>query len=243
MRGGRKAEVRILSGNAGPNSLRRGARPIVVARHPELSRGALSETALAFARLFFPVVLLVTAGAAALIYGNHPARWLGYADVGGEPFVTGLVALPLTFLIVQLTNRRYGAAYAVVQALGAVAAAIGIALYASNEVVFMRGSPLPDSRVIAGFGSGLFVAQMISIFAFDRLRGPQWWQAPLVSSLLGGAALCFIAYPVAYFGTGVDWFGPMTTYLGVNAMASVLMLLPYWLLRPVIAPIAGFGGY
>ena len=243
---GKKADVRFVSGNAGFGSARRaatGARPVAMPRRTELSRGATSEIAVGVARLFFPVLLLVTACAAAVIYGNQPARQFGFADIGGTPFDTGLVTLPLTFLIVQLTNRRYGAGYAVVQVLGATAAALAILMYGSSELVAMRGSGLPPTRVIAAFGSGLFAAQMISIFTFDRLRGPQWWQAPLSASLLGGAALSFIAYPAAYFGTGLDWFSPMTTYLGIAAGASVLLLVPYWLLRPVIAPMGGFGGY
>jgi uncharacterized PurR-regulated membrane protein YhhQ (DUF165 family) len=197
----------------------------------------------ALGRLFFPVMLLSTVGAASLIYGSEPVRWLGNGDVGGQPFDFGLVALPFTFLVVQLTNRRYGAAYAVLQILGALALSIAAALYASDDLILLRGSPLPTWRFMAGFGTGVLFAQLISIVVFDRLRGPLWWQAPLSASLAGGATLSFIAYPAVYFGTGADWFGPMLAYCSVTVGVAVALLLPYWLLRPLIAPISGFGGY
>jgi uncharacterized PurR-regulated membrane protein YhhQ (DUF165 family) len=214
-----------------------------VARHAESSRGVIGEMVLAFARLIFPVFLLVTAAAAALIYGNEPALWLGDIDVGAKPLATGLLALPLTLFIVQLTNRRYGAGYAFVQVLAAVAAIIAAAIYINDDLALLRGAPLPAPRFVAAFGAGLLVAQLLSIFVFDRLRGPRWWQAPFFASLFGGVALAFVAYPVAYAGTGADWLAPMMAYAGIMAASAVVLLVPYWLLRGLIAPLPGFGGY
>ncbi len=209
----------------------------------DAARGPVAETVVAFGRVFFPIVLLATVGAAALIYGNRPALWLGSRDVGGAPFDTGIVSLPLTFLLVQLTNRRYGAAHAFVQVIGALAAAIAAALYASQALETMRGEALPSLRFAMGFGCALFMAQMVSIVVFDRLRGPQWWRAPLFASLLAGITLSLIAYPAVYGGTDVDWFGPMLSYTMLTIGAAFASLVPYWLLRPVIAPLSGFGGY
>ena len=198
---------------------------------------------LAIMRLIFPVFLLVTAAAGALIYGGEPAAWLGNGDVGGKPFDTGFLALPLILFIVQLTNRRYGAGYAFTQVLAGVAAVIAAALYAGDDLTLLRGAPLPASRLLLAFGSGLLVAQLFSIVVFDRLRGPQWWQAPFFASIFGGVALALVAYPAAYLGTGADWLVPMMTYMGVTIAASIVLLVPYWLLRGMIAPLPGFGGY
>ena len=241
VRGGRRPlGAQGVSGSVGSDGSRIGAAGIA-ARDP--LRGPAAETALAFGRLFFPILLLTTIGAAALIYGNRPALWLSLRDVGDAPFDTGLVTLPLTFLFVQLTNRRYGAAYAAVQVLGATAAAIAAALYAGHELAAMRGEALPPTRLMFGFGAALFIAQMISILAFDRLRGPRWWQAPLFASLLGGMVLPLIAYPAVYAGTEIDWFGPMLSYMMAAIAMAFASLLPYWLLRSIIAPTSGFGGY
>lgn len=214
-----------------------------VARSQDRSRGPIGEMFLALARLIFPVFLLVTAAAAALIYGSEPAPWLGNGDVGGKPFDMGLLALPAILFIVQLTNRRYGAGYAFTQVLAGVAAIIAGAMYASDDLMLLRGSPLPDQRLLLAFGSGLLVGQLFSIFVFDRLRGPQWWQAPFFGLLFGGVATALVAYPAAYLGTGADWFLPMVTYIGITVAASIALLVPYWLLRGLIAPLSGFGGY
>jgi len=195
------------------------------------------------ARLVFPIFLLVTAAVAIMVYGNEPARWLGDADVGGQAFDTSLIALPLLLFIVQLTNRRYGAVYAFLQVLGGIALTAAAIIYANDDLVQLRGAPLPAPRFAVAFGSGLFIAQLLSIFVFDRLRGPRWWQAPFFASLIGGMALAFVAYPSAYFGSGADWLMPMLTYAGVMAAASVVLLVPYWLLRAIVAPLPGFGGY
>lgn len=214
-----------------------------LARSQDRSRGVIGEMFLAIGRLIFPVFLLVTAAAAAVIYGSQPADYLGNLDVGGKPFDTGLLALPAILFIVQLTNRRYGAGYAFTQVLAGVAAVIAASLYANDDLTLLRGAPLPESRLLLAFGSGLLVAQLFSIFVFDRLRGPQWWQAPFFASLFGGVALALVAYPAAYLGMGANWLVPMMIYMGVMAAASIMLLVPYWLMRGMIAPMSGFGGY
>jgi uncharacterized PurR-regulated membrane protein YhhQ (DUF165 family) len=213
------------------------------ARSQDHVRGPVGEMFLALVRLVFPVFLLVTAVTATLIYGSEPATWLGIADVGGKPFDTGLLALPLILFVVQLTNRRYGAGYAFTQVLAGVAAVTAAAVYAGDDLMLLRGAPLPAQRLLMAFGSGLIVAQLFSIVVFDRLRGPQWWQAPFFGSLFGGVALALVAYPAAYLGTGADWLMPMLTYMGVMVAAAIVLLVPYWLLRGMIAPLSGFGGY
>jgi len=234
VRGGRRSVGVGLSASVA-------GRSIHVAR--DRARGPLGEMALAVVRLVFPVFLLVTGVAAAVIYGGEPADWLGAVDVGGKPFDTGLLALPGILFIVQLTNRRYGAGYAVTQVLAGVAAVLAAALYAGDDFTLLRGAPLPADRLLIAFGGALFVGQLFSIFVFDRLRGPKWWQAPFFGLLFGGIAMGLIAYPASYIGTGADWLVPMFTYVGVAIAEAVVLLAPYWLLRGIIAPLPGFGGY
>jgi uncharacterized PurR-regulated membrane protein YhhQ (DUF165 family) len=197
----------------------------------------------AMMRLVVPVFLLLTVGAAAFLYGNQPAEWFGNIDVGGTPLSLGLVLMPLSFFVVHLTNRRYGAGYATAQVIGAWAIAFGSLPYTQNDLSMLHTGALPDMRLVIAFGGALFVAQLFSILVFDRLRGPQWWQAPLFASLFGGVALCAIAYPLAFAGTNVAWTHPMLSYMGVTAAAAIVMVVPYWILRSVVTPLSGFGGY
>lgn len=214
-----------------------------VARPAAAAHGPIAALFLALSRLIFPVLLLATLAAAAVIYGAEPADWLGGIGMGGKPLDTGMLALPVSLFIVQLTNRRYGAAYALAQ-IGATGALIAVAaVYIGDDVQLLRGSQLPEPRIFAAFGMGLLVAQLVSVVVFDRLRGPRWWQAPFFATLLGSVALCLVAYPLAYTGAELSWMVPMFAYMAVLAAMSLALLIPYWLLRAVIAPLPGFGGY
>ena len=189
----------------------------------------------AFLRLIVPVVLLLTIGAASLAYADQRVA------VPGNPAMNlGLAVLPLTFLAVHLTNRRYGAAYAVWQVVLAwivgAAAVLGGGENSIAEVPTL-------TREALGFAAALFLAQLAAIVVFDRLRGPYWWQAPLLASLLGGLVLSFLAFPLAYAGTTDDWAGRMIDYVTWTSVMSLGLLLPYWLMRGLVPPKPGFGGY
>jgi hypothetical protein len=193
----------------------------------------------AFLRLVIPVILLATLGGASYVYAGIPApvfidqRWLDM----------GLLVLPMTFLAVHLTSRRYGASYAVAQVLLTFVVVAALAYFGRSRITAALGEQHAPLRMIMGFATGLLVAQMIAIFLFDRLRGPRWWQAPLMASLIGGIALSMIAFPASFAGTSIDWSGRMLDYMAVTSVAAVLLMIPYWLLRPLVPPRPGFGGY
>jgi uncharacterized PurR-regulated membrane protein YhhQ (DUF165 family) len=193
-------------------------------------------------RLIVPVVLLLALGAAAFVYGNSEAPILS-AMSDGHWLKLGLVLLPLTFFAVQLTNRRYGAGYAFAQVVIAWAIAFGTLPLTQGDLAMLRENVTPAMRDVAAFGGALFLAQVVSIVFFDRLRGPHWWQAPLFSNLFGGLVLALVAFPGAFAGTSVAWTSHMGLYLGFLAGASIALLIPYWIMRPVVPPLSGFGGY
>jgi uncharacterized PurR-regulated membrane protein YhhQ (DUF165 family) len=192
-------------------------------------------------QLALPVLLLMALGAAAFVYGDRPVAWLGMHTA--QWLTLGHLMVPLTFFAIQLTNRRYGAGYAVAQIVlaWAIGAAMSWAILA--DLPGLLGRTLPDAHTALAFGGALFLAQLFSVLVFDRTRGPRWWTAPFLSTLWGGLLLCLIAFPVVYMGTAVDWFACLAVYAGVMAAAAVLLLVPYWLLRRVVPPLSGFGGY
>ena len=192
----------------------------------------------AFARLLIPVLLLITVAGASFAYAGVPAPVLS------QPWMNlGLLLLPLTFLAIHLTSRRYGATYAFAQVVLAYGAVIALAVFAQPYLTMALGQSHAALREIVGFAAGLFVAHVVSIVVFDGLRGPRWWQAPLFASLIGGLVLCAIAFPASYAGTGVDWSSRMVDYMGVTSMAALLLIIPYWTLRGLVPPRPGFGGY
>jgi uncharacterized PurR-regulated membrane protein YhhQ (DUF165 family) len=187
-------------------------------------------------RLVLPVMLLLTVGAACVVYSDIPVEGLG--TFAGRPVTLGLALVPLTFFVIHLTNRRYGATYAFAQVL----LAWGLALVAIPALL-PAITPAMDLRTLAGFAAGLFVSQLVAIVLFDGTRGPTWWKAPLVASVAGGIVLCVVAFPAAFAGTSPGWVGEMVNYLALALGAAVLLLVPYGLMRSLVPPRPGFGGY
>ncbi|HEY2032136.1 MAG TPA: hypothetical protein VGH02_00475 [Rhizomicrobium sp.] len=198
----------------------------------------IGNTLSAFARLVVPILLLATLGGASFVYAGTPAPVLTQSWMN-----VGLLVLPLTFLAVHLTSRRYGAGYAFAQIVLTYAAVTAFVVFGQQYVTLTLGQPHAASREIVGFAAGLFVAHLVAIFLFDRLRGPQWWQAPLFASLIGGIVLCLVAFPMSYSGTDIEWTGRMLDYMVVTSVAAVLLIIPYWMFRPLVPPRSGFGGY
>jgi hypothetical protein len=53
----------------------------------------------------------------------------------------------------------------------------------------------------------------------------------------------FIFYPLAYAGTDEMWLNRMAVDAGVKAAVSFALLVPYFALRPLVRPLAGYGGF
>lgn len=194
-------------------------------------------------RLTIPVLLLIVSGAAAFAYSNEPARWLPLTGIGGHPLTLGLVLMPATLFAIHLANRRYGAMYASAQILLAWAVSAAVMPFAMPYLSSLNGGALPTLREIAGFGGALFVAQFVSAWVFDRVRGRRWWTAPFIASVIGGAVLAFAGYPAAYYGMAIVWIGPMWSYLWLTIGVAIALLIPYWMLRRVVPPTSGFNGF
>lgn len=192
-------------------------------------------------RLVMPVLLLMTACVAAFLYSNVAVSWI----VGpNEAWLTlGQVLLPLSFLAVHLTNRRYGPGYAFAQVIATWILGGFAFQFVHQQMATLAGIALPSTREAIGFSLGLLLAQLSAVFVFDRTRGPRWWSGPLFASLWGAVVLCLVAYPASYAGTEVDWVNHMFVNLWLAAGAGVLLLIPYWFCRPIVQPLSGFNGY
>lgn len=190
-------------------------------------------------QLVLPVALLMTISAAAFLYNDvsaglpEIAPWLSLGDL----------LVPLTFLAIHITNRRYGAGHALAQVIGAWAFGIAAIWAARDDLGALVSHPLPVMREMLAFGGALFLAQIVAVGVFDGMRGPKWWHAPLYASLWASAILCIFGFPAAYIGTATGWIVPMLVYLAVTAAESIAMLIPYWAIRAIVPPMSGFGGY
>jgi len=164
----------------------------------------------------------------------YPSSWL----------TVGHAVVPGVFLIGNLVNRRFGDNYTIawIQASWAFAAITAIAIMYRFDARLPQVGEVPPLRVAAAFLGTMSIGQLAGTFVFDRIRGVVWWQAPLLSALIGSFAATFLFYPIAYIGTDWVWLNHMSVDAGVKAAMSFALLLPYLALRPIVRPSAGFGG-
>jgi uncharacterized PurR-regulated membrane protein YhhQ (DUF165 family) len=192
--------------------------------------------------LVVPVALLLLSFAAVYLYLDTPTTpLLGSAE--GHWLSVGHLMLPLSFLCVHLTNRRYGPSYAFAQVVLAMALAAAFAIYAVPQLGdVMPFKFIPDLRMVASFGGAFFLASFLSIVVFDGARGPRWWIAPLFGMASAVALFCLIYYPAAYAGIA-PWTHQMLLHMELLLGIAVLSLIPYWSLRGIVRPMPGFNGY
>lgn len=165
----------------------------------------------------------------------YPSAWL----------TLGHAVVPVVFLIANLVNRRYGEDYAIGHVLISwlLVVATVIVLLNEGDPNLVPAGDLPTVRVAAAFFGAMAIGQLAGAFVFDRTRGVTWWNAPLYSALTTSFVATFFFYLIAYAGTDWVWLNHMSIDAGLKAAMSFALLVPYMLLRHVIRPLGGFGGY
>lgn len=149
----------------------------------------------------------------------------------GDWLTWGAFTYPLAFLVTDLMNRLYGTA----AARRVVLAGFGVGVLCSvvgSQITGEFGA-LVSLRVAIGSGIAFLAAQMLDIGIFSTLRRNAWWQAPLVSSVIGGAvdtALFFsIAFAAAFSGLvpaeDVSWANEVLPVLGIGPNAPLWVSL------------------
>jgi len=202
----------------------------------------IADAARAVLRIVVPVLGLTAAQAALFLYMATPVPYL--SGTAEHWMMISTLLLPVPFLAIHLTNRRYGPAYAFAQVVVAFAVLAAITLFAGDIMHRMLpAAALPDVREAVAFVVAFVLSGFLSIVAFDGSRGPRWWTAPLVGSIIGALSFTPVFFPAAYIGTSLPWFDHMLVVTGVLCGGAIAMLVPYWLLRRVVQPLPGFGGF
>jgi len=162
----------------------------------------------------------------------------------------GAFTYPIAFLVTDLTNRHFGPKTARLVVAGGFAVAVLVSIW------------LASPRIAIASGAAFLLAQLLDVSIFDRLRHSAWWQAPLVSSLLGSILDTVVFFGLAFAPAfaGLDLaFGQDDTSLGfavplfgiggevplwqslalgdfiVKLLVAAALLAPYRVLRSMIA--------
>jgi uncharacterized PurR-regulated membrane protein YhhQ (DUF165 family) len=192
----------------------------------------------------------VAAMAAVVVASNFLVQF-PFGHFGLQDLLTwGAFTYPLAFLVNDLTNRRYGPA------------AARKVVYVGFAIAVVLSVWLATPRIAIASGSAFLVAQLLDVSVFDRLRERAWWQAPLISSIIGSIIDTVLFFSLAF----ADRFAFLDTGLGredgslgfavpfllggevplwvslalgdfaVKMLISVAMLAPYGALLSVIRP-------
>tara|TARA_B110000211_G_scaffold184453_1_gene209149 strand:+ start:215 stop:805 length:591 start_codon:yes stop_codon:yes gene_type:complete len=137
----------------------------------------------------------------------------------------GAFSYPITFLITDLANRRFGKKEA--RKLVYIGFAVGILL---TTLVSTNFQDIISIRIALGSGTAFLVAQLIDIEIFQRLRNKVWFVAPLTSSVSGSTIDTFLFFSISFLGTGIPWVTLALGDLFVKFLMALLMLIPFRLL-------------
>lgn len=250
--GAHRAPIAALEADEGPYRLRREQDAVWPPK--ERAYGGTVDgvwdriltPALIVARLILPVMLLVTLLGAAYLF-TDAFLILPSAPRGVQNAMLAIsdLILPMAWYAVHLCNRRYGVNYAFAQLLTGLGIITFVALVNPGDIAnWINNAPALSLRALLAFGASFLFANFIAIIFFDAARGPDWWTAPLAASFAASLVFSAVYYPAAFAGADqMPWTDSALVHFIVFFGESVLLLVPYYLLRPAMRPINGRNGY
>lgn len=183
--------------------------------------------------LVLPVAAMTLVVVASNVLVQYP-----FTPWGLQDYLTwGAFTYPVSFLVTDLTNRRYGVGVA--RQLVAVGFVIAVALSIA----------LATPRIALASGTAFLAGQLLDVTVFNRLRRQAWWRAPLVGSVIGSAIDTVIFFTLAFAGDVTDvvaypfgitapvWMGWAFSDFVVKMAMALLMLLPYGALLRTVLPV------
>lgn len=205
---------------------------------------ALEKTGAALAavtRVAISTVILLAWLVGVYLYRDTPVVVFG---IGTGWLTMADILVPVGFYCVFMTNRRYGPAYAFAQVVATLALAAGMVLFARDALdQIVPLDTVPPLRQALAFGGAFLAAGFVSIIAFDGSRGPSWWTAPLSGFLIAAVVFAAAFFAGQFAGTQTAWLNQGLQYMALVAGEGVLLLIPFWAMRRMVPPMAGFGGY
>ena len=142
-----------------------------------------------------------------------------------EVLTYGAFSYPITFLITDLANRRFGKEKARKLVYFGFTVGILLTLFVSTNF-----EDIISIRIAIGSGTAFLVAQLIDVEIFQRLRNNAWFVAPMTSSVFGSVIDTFLFFSISFLGTGVPWVAFAFGDLSVKLLMALLMLIPFRLL-------------
>ena len=143
---------------------------------------------------------------------QHPVQHLGLGDY----LTWGAFSYPFSFLVTDLSNRRFGP-----QGARRV-------VYAGFVLAVILSVVLATPRIAVASGAAFLLAQLLDIGIFTRLRDRAWWLPPFASSVVSSALDTAIFFSVAFYcGLVPGLGGTISDILGDVGIADSCVALPW----------------
>jgi uncharacterized integral membrane protein (TIGR00697 family) len=142
-----------------------------------------------------------------------------------EVLTYGEFIYPITFLITDLANIRFGKIKSRKLVYFGFAVGIILTLFVSTNF-----EDIISIRIAIGSGVAFLVSQLVDIEIFQRLRNNAWFIAPMTSSVFGSIIDTFLFFSISFLGTGVPWATLALGDLFVKLLMVLLMLIPFRIL-------------
>ena len=152
---------------------------------------------------------------------QYPVNYFGLNEI----LTYGAFSYPITFLITDLANRKYGKADA--RKIVYLGFLLGVALTLFFSTNF---KDLISLRIAIGSGTAFLIAQLLDVQVFDALRKKIWFVAPLASSLLGSFVDTILFFFISFYKTGLPWFSLAVGDFSVKILIAFIMLIPFKML-------------
>ena len=162
---------------------------------------------------------------------QFPVNYFGMQEI----LTYGAFSYPVTFLITDLANRRFGKIIATKIVYIGFILGVFLTLYFSTNF-----SDLIAIRIVIGSGTAFLVAQLLDVQVFDKLRKKIWFIAPLVSSFVGSLIDTFLFFFIAFYNTDTPWITLAAGDFTVKIFMALVMLIPFRLLLGKIGDVAKY---
>lgn len=157
-------------------------------------------------RAFPFVVAMAVIVAASNFLVQYPFDHFGLKDI----LTWGAFTYPVAFLVNDLANRRHGPATA------------RLAVFAGFAIAVVLSVALATPRIAVASGTAFLFAQLLDTRIFNGLRRRSWWQAPLVSTVIGSVLDTVLFFGIA-FSAG---FAFLDTWTGMED-GSLAFAVPF----------------
>ncbi len=181
-------------------------------------------------KLFFILVILIGVIVTLSNYlVQFPVKYFNLENL----LTYGAFTYPISFLITDLSNRKYGKKIAKKVVYFGFFCGLFATFYFSISNI-----DLISLRIAFGSGIAFLTAQLIDVNIFDKLRRKKWFIAPLTSSIIGSIIDTLLFFSIAFYGTGINWLSLSLGDLTVKILVALIMLIPFRILLSYIKEIS-----